>query len=56
MIKYKKIKHDIYPLFSNLEECIYNGVAYTPKLAGYPTLSDINKVVEIVLLAKFFMI
>ena len=29
------------------EERIFNDVAYTPRLAGYPTLSDINKLYEI---------
>ena len=30
-----------------VRKCIYDDVAYTPKLAGYPTLSDINELYEI---------
>ena len=29
------------------EECVFNDVAYTPKFAGYPIVSDINKLYEI---------
>ena len=29
------------------EERIFNDVAYTPKLAGYSTLSDINELYKI---------
>jgi hypothetical protein len=30
-----------------LRRCIYDDVAYTPRLAGYPILSDITKLYEI---------
>jgi len=30
-----------------LRRCIYDDVAYTAKLAGYPTVSDINELSEI---------
>jgi len=30
-----------------LRRCIYDDVAYTPNLAGYPTVSDINELYEI---------
>ena len=29
-----------------LKRCIYDDVAYMPKLAGYPTLSDMNELGE----------